>query len=99
VFFSVFLAILFSLLVFGPATVLNGLFGSATLCFSISYALPIGLTAGKLARLPVQRYCNRGVFGTAVNALALALLIAWYAEELSSQVNLKCLKTIGGESI
>ncbi|KAL4769299.1 amino acid/polyamine transporter I [Aspergillus nidulans var. acristatus] len=75
VYFSAFLAILFSLLVFGPSTVLNGLFGSATLCFSISYALPIGLTLVNRARLPAQRYCNLGKFGAAVNMLALAWIL------------------------
>jgi amino acid transporter len=75
VYFSAVLAILFSHLVFGPTTVLNGLFGSATLCFSISYALPIGLTLASRERLPVQRYCNLGMFGTAVNILALLWIV------------------------
>ncbi|KAL2783372.1 hypothetical protein BJX66DRAFT_344999 [Aspergillus keveii] len=75
VFFSTVLAILFSLLVFGPTTVLNGLFGSATLCFSVSYALPIRFTLVNRARLPVQRYCNLGIFGTAVNILALLWIV------------------------
>ncbi|KAL3493983.1 hypothetical protein BJX62DRAFT_234841 [Aspergillus germanicus] len=75
VYFSAVLTILFSLLVFGPITVLNGLFGSATPCFSISYALPIGMTLENRVRLPAQRYCNLSVFGTAVNALALVWIV------------------------
>jgi amino acid transporter len=71
VYFSAVLAILISLLVFGPTTVLNGLLGSATLCFSVSYALPIGMTLVNRDRLPAQRYCNIGVLGTAVNTLVL----------------------------
>ncbi|KAL4971422.1 amino acid/polyamine transporter I [Aspergillus desertorum] len=71
VYFSSVLAALFSLLVFGPATVLNGLFGSAVLCFSVSYALPIGLTMVNRAKLPAHRYFNLGGLGLPVNAVAL----------------------------
>jgi uncharacterized membrane protein len=75
VYFSAVLAILLSLLVFGLTTVLNGLFGSATLCFSLSYALPISLTLVECARSPAQRYCNIGAFGTVVNTLALIWIV------------------------
>jgi hypothetical protein len=75
VYFSAVLAILLSLLVFGLTTVLNGLFGSATLCFSLSYALPISLILVERARSPAQRYCNIGAFGTVVNTLALIWIV------------------------
>lgn len=65
--------ILIGLLVFGPATVLTGLVGSAAICFYISYAMPIlcFLVRGR-ENLPKTRYFNLGVFGPYINIVALS---------------------------
>ncbi|KAF4951023.1 hypothetical protein FGADI_7760 [Fusarium gaditjirri] len=60
------------LLVFGPSTVLNGVFGAGSVCFFVSYGLPIWLLIwqGRKA-LPEQRYFNLGRIGVVVNVLTV----------------------------
>ncbi|KAF5544256.1 amino acid transporter [Fusarium napiforme] len=65
-------ASLICLLVFGPSTVLNGVFGAGSACFFISYGLPIWLLLwqGRKA-LPKQRYFNLGRIGVVVNIITV----------------------------
>ncbi|KAI7763026.1 hypothetical protein LZL87_011169 [Fusarium oxysporum] len=60
------------LLVFGPNTVLNGVFGAGSVCFFISYGLPIWLLIWKGRKaLPQQRYFNLGMIGVVVNVITV----------------------------
>ena len=65
--------ILIGLLIFGPATVLSGLVGSAAICFYLSYTMPIlcFLLRGRRG-LPPNRYFNLGRVGPVVNAISVA---------------------------
>lgn len=66
------LAALLSLLVFGPSTVLNGIFGSSGICLSVSYFPPIYFMLTRHGKsLPEKRYFNLGRWGRVVNAGAL----------------------------
>lgn len=59
--------------VFGPFTVLNGLFGAGTSLFSISYAMPIFLTLYRgLGAYPENRYFHLGRYGQPLRVIALA---------------------------
>ncbi|KAK5051034.1 hypothetical protein LTR84_003593 [Exophiala bonariae] len=50
---------LVGLLIFGPTTVLNGVFGAGAVCFFFSYGLPIWLNVATLGKqLPSTRYFN-----------------------------------------
>lgn len=50
---------LIGLLLFGPTTVLNGVFGASAVCFFFSYGLPIWLNVATWGRkLPPTRYFN-----------------------------------------
>lgn len=63
---------LIALLVLGPATILNGVFGAASVCFFFSYDLPIWLLqlCGR-GKLPKKRYFDLGKLGTPLNILAV----------------------------
>lgn len=64
---------LIGLLMFGPSTILNGIFGASAVCFFFSYGLPIWLNVGTRRRhLHPQRYFNLGKFGFFINYLAIA---------------------------
>lgn len=69
------LSALLSLLVFGPYTVLNGIFGSSGVCLATSYLFPIlfMLVRGRKS-LPPVRHFNLGPSGPVINVLALAWL-------------------------
>jgi len=70
------LATLLSLLVFGPSTVLNGIFGCSKLTNGISYFIPILLMARKNRKeLPEGRYFNLGKYGPFINILGLCWLV------------------------
>lgn len=72
---SALLATLLSLLVFGPYTVLNGIFGCSLVCANVSYWLPIFFMCRKdRSVLPEKRYFNLGKAGPVINVLALAWL-------------------------
>lgn len=63
---------LISLLVFGPTTVLNGVFGAAAVCFFFSYGLPIWLLICRgRGLLPKQRYFSLGKLGLPLNLLTV----------------------------
>ncbi|KIV94412.1 hypothetical protein PV10_02179 [Exophiala mesophila] len=69
------LAGLLSLLVFGPYTVLNGIFGSSILCLNVTYWVPIFFVLRKNRKtLPEKRTFNLGRAGPFINILALAWL-------------------------
>ncbi|KAH7034674.1 amino acid/polyamine transporter I [Microdochium trichocladiopsis] len=64
---------LIGLLVLGPTTVLNGVFGAGGVCFFISYGLPVWLVLWRgRGVLPANRYVHLGRFGLAVNVLTVA---------------------------
>ena len=75
---TVILTCLASILLLGPTTVLNGLFGASIVCVVVSYTLPIGfvLFNGR-SRLPANRYWNLGKAGPFVNFVAI--IWAWLA--------------------
>lgn len=61
------------LLVFGPSTVLNGVFGAGAVCFFFSYGLPIWLLVARgRSVLPTKRYFNLGRAGVPLNILTIA---------------------------
>lgn len=66
------LAVLLGLLVLGPSTVLNGIFGSSAVCLSITYWVSIFLmlTRGR-KNLPPKRHFNLGIFGPILNIISL----------------------------
>jgi len=69
------LAALLALLVFGPTTVLNGIFGCSVINMSVSYFFPILFMAMKDRKdLPEGRYFNMGRFGPFVNIATLCWL-------------------------
>ncbi|KAK5062920.1 hypothetical protein LTR84_004996 [Exophiala bonariae] len=69
------LAASLSLLVFGPYTVLNGIFGSSIVCLNVTYWIPIFFMMIKGRKtLPTKRTFNMGHAGPFINALALAWL-------------------------
>ncbi|EED16048.1 amino acid transporter, putative [Talaromyces stipitatus ATCC 10500] len=69
---TVFASCLISLLVFGPSTVLNGVFGAGGICFAFSYGMPIWLLLLRgRSQLPKKRYCNLGKIGVPLNILAV----------------------------
>lgn len=67
-------ALVFDALEFAPAYVLNAIYGSAGICFGISYGLPVVLLVlqGR-QRLPANRYVNLGRLGVILNIL----MIGW----------------------
>jgi amino acid transporter len=70
------LALLLSLLLFGPTTVLNGIFGSSGICMAVSYFLPILfmlLTDRKT--FDERRHFNFGKWGRLINIAALVWLV------------------------
>uniref|UniRef100_A0A8H7N6H3 Uncharacterized protein n=1 Tax=Bionectria ochroleuca TaxID=29856 RepID=A0A8H7N6H3_BIOOC len=70
------LALLLSLLLFGPTTVLNGIFGSLGICMAVSYFLPILfmlLTDRKT--FDERRHFNLGKWGRLINIAALVWLV------------------------
>jgi choline transport protein len=74
VWITAFVSSLVGLLVFGPTTVLNGVFGAASVCFFFSYGMPIWLmvlTNGRKS-LPQDRYFNLGKLGLPLNILTIA---------------------------
>ena len=72
VYFTAVMSCLLSLLIFGPSTVLNGVFGAGSICFFFSYGIPIWLLMfGGRKKLPRKRYCNLGKFGLPINILAV----------------------------
>ncbi|KAH7007493.1 putative amino acid transporter [Ilyonectria destructans] len=64
--------VLIGLFIFGPATVLTGLVGSAAICFCFSYAIPIlcFLIRGRKG-LPAKRYFNLGWYGPIINLVSV----------------------------
>ena len=59
-------------LLFGPSTILNGVFGAAAVCFFFSYGLPIWLNVLSGRRqLPSDRYFNLGKFGMVINIVTI----------------------------
>jgi choline transport protein len=63
---------LISLLLFGPSTILNGIFGAAAVCFLFSYGLPIWLNVATWGRqLPPTRYFNLGRFSMVLSIVAI----------------------------
>lgn len=69
------LATLLSLLLFGPSTVLNAIFGCSKLTNGISYFIPIFFMAMKSRKeLPEGRYFNLGKYGPFINILGLCWL-------------------------
>ncbi|OQU99403.1 hypothetical protein CLAIMM_05039 [Cladophialophora immunda] len=72
-------ALAFDFLEFAPAYVLNAIYGSAGICFGISYGLPVVLLVlqGR-ERLPANRYINLGRAGIVLNIL----MIGWICFEV-----------------
>ncbi|OAG35516.1 hypothetical protein AYO21_10324 [Fonsecaea monophora] len=72
-------ALAFDFLEFAPAYVLNAIYGSAGICFGISYGLPVVLLVlqGR-DRLPANRYINLGRAGLILNIL----MIGWICFEV-----------------
>lgn len=72
------LSSLAAILLLGPATVLNGLFGASIVCMVVSYSLPIGfvLYNGR-SILPANRYWNLGKAGPFINVVSI--LWGWLA--------------------
>lgn len=72
VYFTATVGTLIGLLLFGPSTVLNGVFGAASVCFFFSYGMPIWLNVATRGRhLPSTRYLNLGIFSLPVNIAAI----------------------------
>lgn len=69
------LAAALALLVFGPATVLNGIFGCSIICLNVTYWVPIFFMILKRRKaLPPKETFNLGQAGPFVNILSLAWL-------------------------
>lgn len=69
------LACLLALLVFGPYTVLSGIFGCSIICLNVTYWVPIFFMLKKGRKtLPTKRTFSLGRAGPFVNAVALAWL-------------------------
>lgn len=69
------LAALLALLVFGPYTVLNGIFGCSIICMNVTYWVPIFFMMRKDRKeLPAKRNFSLGRAGPFINAVALAWL-------------------------
>lgn len=65
-------ATLISLLLFGPSTILNGVFGAGGVCFFFSYGMPIWFNVATWGKqLPKDRYFNLGVFSMPISILAI----------------------------
>ena len=61
------------MLLFGPTTILNGVFGAGAVCFFFSYGLPIWLNvATRGTQLPKTRYFNLGRLSMPISVLAIA---------------------------
>ncbi|TPX11722.1 uncharacterized protein E0L32_007459 [Thyridium curvatum] len=72
VYLTAIISSLITLLVFGPTTVLNGVFGASAVCFFFSYGLPIWLLMWRGRKsLPERRYFNLGRLGFPLNFLTL----------------------------
>lgn len=73
VFLSTLIPVLFSLLLFGPTTVLNALFGAGICCVVISYMMPnvLLLVKGRGQAFPSERHFRLGKLGTLINVLAI----------------------------
>jgi choline transport protein len=64
---------LIGLLLFGPTTVLNGVFGAGAVCFFFSYGLPIWLNVATWGKqLPSTRYFNLRGFSMPLSIIAIA---------------------------
>lgn len=75
IFASAVVGALLALLVFGPYTVLNGIFGCSILCLNVSYWVSILFMLLKDRKsLPEKRYFNLGRAGPYINVLALVWL-------------------------
>lgn len=73
---SALISALLALLVFGPVTVLHGIFGCSIVCLNISYCVPIYFMLRKGRKsLPEARHFNLGLAGPIINILSLAWLI------------------------
>ncbi|KAM6510378.1 hypothetical protein FSOLCH5_010818 [Fusarium solani] len=73
VFLTVILLFLVNLLILGPSTVLNAMFGAGGFFFVNSYCIPIILLLIRGRKsLPENRSFHLGRFGTAINATAVA---------------------------
>jgi choline transport protein len=68
-------------LVFGPSQVLSTMVGCGTICFLLSYSVPIAcfLSRGR-ANLPAKRYFNLGRWGPALNLVSILwiLLVSFF---------------------
>lgn len=65
-------ATLISLLLFGPSTILNGVFGAGSVCFFFSYGMPIWFNVATWGRqLPKDRYFSLGRFSMPISILAI----------------------------
>ena len=65
-------ATLISLLLFGPSTILNGVFGAGGVCFFFSYGMPIWFNVATWGRqLPKDRYFNLGRLSMPISILAI----------------------------
>jgi choline transport protein len=72
VYFTAVISIMVSLLLFGPTTILNGVFGAGAVCFFFSYGLPIWLNVATWGRqLPNTRYFNLGRFSMPISIAAI----------------------------
>jgi choline transport protein len=72
VYLTTIVASLIGLLVFGPTTVLNGVFGAGSVCFFFSYGMPIWLSvASRRSKLSSTRYFNLGKLGMPINILTI----------------------------
>ncbi|PVH71908.1 amino acid transporter [Cadophora sp. DSE1049] len=73
VYLTTVLSTLLSLLLFGPTTILNGVFGACSVCFFFSFGMPIWLSvlSGR-KHISSTRYFNLGRFGMLINILAIA---------------------------
>jgi choline transport protein len=66
------IALLVTLLLFGPSTVLNGVFGAGAVCFFFSYGMPIWLNVATWGRqLPKDRYFNMGKLSMPISIVAI----------------------------
>ena len=72
VYFTAVASIIVTLLLFGPTTILNGVFGAGGVCFFFSYGLPIWLNVATWGRqLPKDRYFNLGRLSMPMSILAI----------------------------
>lgn len=66
------ISVMVSLLLFGPTTILNGVFGAGAVCFFFSYGMPIWLNVATWGRqMPKTRYFNLGRLSMPVSILAI----------------------------